>query len=120
LFRDLEANQTAVHGSRRDRLDRLPLSRSARQREHVQHPPARTKPQQLLPQNAGPWRELQSDCYNRNDQDYFFAYPKDYAQAKVEWVGKEFKRRPHHPAFEIIFNNFRAPPRTCGKHPATG
>jgi hypothetical protein len=21
----------------------------------------------------------------------------------VEWVGKEFKRRPHHPAFEIIF-----------------
>jgi hypothetical protein len=43
------------------------------------------------------------DCYNRNDLDYFFAYPEDYAQAKVEWVGKEFKRRPHHPAFEIIF-----------------
>jgi hypothetical protein len=35
--------------------------------------------------------------------DYFFAYPEDYAQASVEWVGKEFKRRPHHPAFEIIF-----------------
>ena len=32
IFRDLEANQTAVHGSRRDRLDRLPLSRSARWR----------------------------------------------------------------------------------------
>src|ERR1700731_581148 len=29
--------------------------------------------------------------------DYFFAYPEDYAQASVEWVGKEFKRRPHHP-----------------------
>jgi hypothetical protein len=43
------------------------------------------------------------DCYNRNDLDYFFAYPEDYAQASVEWVGKEFKRRPHHPAFEIIF-----------------
>jgi hypothetical protein len=43
------------------------------------------------------------DCYNRNDLNYFFAYPEDYAQASVEWVGKEFKRRPHHPAFEIIF-----------------
>jgi hypothetical protein len=43
------------------------------------------------------------DCYNRNDLDYFFAYPEDYAQASVERVGKEFKRRPHHPAFEIIF-----------------
>ncbi len=43
------------------------------------------------------------DCYKRNDLDYFFAYPEDYAHASVEWVGKEFKRRPHHPAFEIIF-----------------
>jgi hypothetical protein len=42
------------------------------------------------------------DCYNRNELDYFFAYPEDYAQARVEWVGKEFQRRPHHPAFEII------------------
>jgi hypothetical protein len=32
LLRDLEANQTAMHGSRRDRLDRLPLSWSARRR----------------------------------------------------------------------------------------
>jgi hypothetical protein len=43
------------------------------------------------------------DCYKRNDLDYFFAYPEDYAQASVEWVGNQFKRRPHHPAFEIIF-----------------
>jgi hypothetical protein len=43
------------------------------------------------------------DCYRRNDLDYFFAYPEDYGQASVEWVGKEFKRRPRHPAFEIIF-----------------
>jgi hypothetical protein len=42
------------------------------------------------------------DCYRRNDRDYFFAYPEDYAQASIEWEGKEFKRRPH-PAFEIIF-----------------
>jgi hypothetical protein len=32
------------------------------------------------------------DCYKRNDLDYFFAYPEDYAQANVEWAGKEFKR----------------------------
>lgn len=43
------------------------------------------------------------DCYKRGDFDYFFAFPEDYAQASVEWEGKEFKRRPHHPAFEIIF-----------------
>ena len=28
------------------------------------------------------------DCYRRNDLDYFFAYPEDYAQAAIEW-GKE-------------------------------
>ena len=94
------------------RADAVPFSywrkrknvpRRPRQRGHVQHPPARTKPQQLLPQNAGPWRHGKVDCYKRNDLDYFFAYPEDYAQASVEWVGKEFKRRPRHPAFEIIF-----------------
>jgi hypothetical protein len=43
------------------------------------------------------------DCYRRNDLDYFFAYPEDYAQANLEWEGKDFIRRPRHPAFEIIF-----------------
>lgn len=43
------------------------------------------------------------DCYKRNDHDYFFAYPEDFSQASVEWLGKELKRRPHYPAFEIIF-----------------
>lgn len=43
------------------------------------------------------------ECYKRKDLDYFFAYPEDYAQAIIEWEGKEFKRRPQHPAFEIIF-----------------
>lgn len=43
------------------------------------------------------------ECYRRGDLDYFFAYPEDYAQASVEWAGKKFMRRVHHPAFEIIF-----------------
>ncbi len=41
--------------------------------------------------------------YRRGELDYFFAYPEDYAQQAVEWVGDEFERRPHHPAFEIVF-----------------
>jgi hypothetical protein len=43
------------------------------------------------------------ECYKRNDLDCFFAYPEDYAQASVEWIGGEFNRRPRYPAFEIIF-----------------
>jgi len=33
----------------------------------------------------------------------WLARPEGYAQASVEWVGKEFKRHPHHPTFEFIF-----------------
>jgi len=51
----------------------------------------------------GRGKNCKVDCYRRDDLDYFFAYPEDYAQASPEWEGKEFKRRPHHPAFEIIF-----------------
>ena len=43
------------------------------------------------------------DCYKRGELDYFFAYPEDYAHSSIEWEGKEFRRRSHHPAFEIIF-----------------
>lgn len=43
------------------------------------------------------------ECYRRDQRDYFFAYPEDYAQASVEWAGKKLDRRVHHPAFEVIF-----------------
>jgi hypothetical protein len=39
----------------------------------------------------------------RGDLDYFFAYPEDYSQQSVEWVNGEFGRRPHNPAFEVIY-----------------
>lgn len=39
----------------------------------------------------------------RGELDYFFAYPEDYSQQSIEWVDGEFDRRPHNPAFEIIF-----------------
>jgi hypothetical protein len=39
----------------------------------------------------------------RGELDYFFAYPEDYSQQSVEWVNGEFARRPHNPAFEVIY-----------------
>ncbi|MGH6796531.1 MAG: hypothetical protein ACREDH_15350 [Methylocella sp.] len=84
-----------------------------RKRKNVARKPARVDALSIrqLEQNLsnyfhrmqGRGENCKVDCYKRNDLDYYFAYPEDYAQASVEWVNKEFKRRPHHPAFEIIF-----------------
>jgi hypothetical protein len=41
--------------------------------------------------------------YRRNNKEYFFAYPEDFAQTAVEWEGDALKNKAHHPAFEIIF-----------------
>ena len=41
--------------------------------------------------------------FRRGELDYFFAYPEDYSQQSVEWVNGEFDRRPHNPAFEVIY-----------------
>jgi hypothetical protein len=41
--------------------------------------------------------------FRRGELDYFFAYPEDYSQQSVEWVNGTFDRRPHNPAFEVIF-----------------
>jgi hypothetical protein len=41
--------------------------------------------------------------FRRGELDYFFAYPEDYSQHSVEWVDGRFDRRPHNPAFEVIF-----------------
>lgn len=39
----------------------------------------------------------------RGELDYFFAYPEDYSQQSIEWVNGTFDRRPHNPAFEVIY-----------------
>ena len=39
----------------------------------------------------------------RGALDYFFAYPEDYSQQSIEWVNGTFDRRPHNPAFEVIY-----------------
>jgi hypothetical protein len=41
--------------------------------------------------------------FRRRELDYFFAYPEDYSQRSIEWVNGEFDRRPHNPAFEVIY-----------------
>ncbi len=41
--------------------------------------------------------------FRRGDLDDFFAYPEDYSQHSIEWVDGEFGRRPHNPAFEVIY-----------------
>lgn len=41
--------------------------------------------------------------FRRGELDYFFAYPEDYSQHSIEWVDGQFDRRPHNPAFEVIF-----------------
>ncbi|MFL5268247.1 MAG: hypothetical protein ACJ8AH_16915, partial [Stellaceae bacterium] len=41
--------------------------------------------------------------FRRGERDYFFAYPEDYSQQSIEWVDGKFDRRPHNPAFEVIY-----------------
>jgi hypothetical protein len=43
------------------------------------------------------------ETFRRGELDYFFAYPEDYSQQSIEWVNGEFGRRPHNPAFEVIY-----------------
>jgi hypothetical protein len=43
------------------------------------------------------------ELLRRDERDYFFAYPEDYGQQSLEWVEGEFNRRPHNPAFEVVF-----------------
>jgi hypothetical protein len=43
------------------------------------------------------------ETYRRNNKDYFFAYPEDYAKANIEWISDNLENRAIHPAFEIIF-----------------
>lgn len=41
--------------------------------------------------------------FRRGQLDYFFCYPEDYSQQSIEWVNGQFDRRPHNPAFEVVY-----------------
>ncbi|MBQ0789199.1 MAG: hypothetical protein KBT50_01170 [Cycloclasticus sp.] len=51
----------------------------------------------------GRGKNCKVEPYRRNNKEYFFAYPEDFAQSSVEWVSDTLKTLAHHPAFEIIF-----------------
>ena len=53
--------------------------------------------------SEGRGRHCVVEPLRRGDRDYFFAYPEDYSQESIEWVGGDFERRPHTPAFEVIY-----------------
>ena len=40
---------------------------------------------------------------SRGGLDCFHAYPEDYSQQRIEWVGGELVLRQHCPAFEVVF-----------------
>ncbi|HBH27051.1 MAG TPA: hypothetical protein DDX54_06595 [Rhodospirillaceae bacterium] len=43
------------------------------------------------------------EAFRRGNLDYFFAYPEDYANQIIEWQNGQLDRRPHTPAFEVVF-----------------
>lgn len=43
------------------------------------------------------------EYFRRGERDYFFAYPEDHSRHGVEWVEGQFDRRPHNPAFEVVY-----------------
>ena len=95
-----------------DRADTIPQS-YWRKRKNLPQKPANVglksiaNLEQALSQyfhnTQGRGENCKVDCYKRQQFDYFFAYPEDYAQTRIEWEESEFKRPVRHPAFELIF-----------------
>ena len=54
-------------------------------------------------QAEGRGRNCLVELLRRDQRDYFFAFPEDFANESIEWVGRDFARRPHNPAFEVVF-----------------
>jgi hypothetical protein len=51
----------------------------------------------------GRGRNCKVELLRRDHRDYFFAYPEDFGQQSLEWEAGQFSRRPHKPAFEVVF-----------------
>jgi hypothetical protein len=84
-----------------------------RKRKNLSHQPAavdETSIQQLAElirnyfhHSEGRGKNCVVEPFRRGELDYFFAYPEDYSQQGIEWVNGEFDRRPHTPAFEVVY-----------------
>ncbi|MEJ1388536.1 MAG: hypothetical protein RPU12_11565 [Candidatus Sedimenticola sp. (ex Thyasira tokunagai)] len=84
-----------------------------RKRKHFGHKPAAvddasikqfaTLIRNYFHYTEGRGNNCEVEPFRRGDLDYFFAYPEDHSRQEIEWVDGEFDRRPHNPAFEVVF-----------------
>ena len=84
-----------------------------RKRKHLGHRPAVVDADSLehlaelirtyFHSSEGRGKHCVVESYRRGELDYFFAYPEDYSRQQIEWVDGAFGRRPHNPAFEVVF-----------------
>jgi len=51
----------------------------------------------------GRGKNCMAELFRRGEMDYLFAYPEDFSQQSVDWVEGELDRRPHNPAFEVVY-----------------
>ena len=84
-----------------------------RKRTHLPHVPAAVDEASLhelaslirtyFHRREGRGKNCVVEPFRRGELDYFFAYPEDYSQQSIEWVDGQFGRRPHNPAFEVVY-----------------
>ena len=84
-----------------------------RKRKHLPHVPAAVDDPSVhdlaslirtyFHRTEGRGKNCVVEPFRRGALDYFFAYPEDYSQQSIEWVDGQFGRRPHNPAFEVIY-----------------
>jgi hypothetical protein len=106
----LEHNRFWEGASRFYHADTLPYWRK---RKNLPHRPAAVDETSLgelaglirsyFHRTEGRGKNCMVEPFRRGDLDYFFAYPEDYSQQSIEWVDGQFGRRPHNPAFEVIY-----------------
>lgn len=48
-------------------------------------------------------RNCRVEFRRRDERDYFFAFPQDFANEVIEWSDGDLAPRPHNPAFEVVF-----------------
>ena len=90
--------------------DTLPYWRKRKNLLHQQAAVDESSTQELARQicnyfhrSEGRGKNCVVECFRRGEFDYFFAYPEDYSQQSIEWVNGQFDRRPHNPAFEVVY-----------------
>jgi hypothetical protein len=106
----LDHNQLWKGATRFYHADTLPYWRKRKNLPHVRAAPDDTSLQELASlirsyfhHTEGRGNNCVVEPFRRGALDYFFAYPEDYSEHSIEWVNGKFGRRPHNPAFEVIY-----------------